>query len=118
MILTSVDLPAPFSPSSARTEPPAAVRSTPCRTSTPPNDLRIPRASRRKPLLKLLAVLGLVVLREIEAVDDDVRDGELRRDRLALDEPDQVRDADLSVPLREVSRVGDPLLVRLDQAPR
>src|SRR4029079_8072169 len=111
MILTSVDLPAPFSPSSARTEPPAAVRSTPCRTSTPPNDLRIPRASRRKPLLKLLAVLGLVVLREVEAVDDHVRDVQLLRNRLALDEPDQIRDAELAVPLRELGRARDPLLV-------
>src|SRR4029079_19837512 len=113
MILTSVDLPAPFSPSSARTEPPAAVRSTPCRTSTPPNDLRIPRASRRKPLLKLLAVLGLVVLREVEAVDDDVRDVQLRRNLLPLDEPDQIGDADLAVAVGEVGRVRDQLRVRL-----
>src|SRR5581483_4311378 len=45
-IFTSVDLPAPFSPSRARIEPPATSRSTPWRTSTPPNDLRTPRAVR------------------------------------------------------------------------
>src|SRR6516165_3778021 len=47
MILTSVDLPAPFSPRSARIEPGLASRSTPCRTSTPPNDLRTSRALRK-----------------------------------------------------------------------
>src|SRR3954468_10395867 len=137
MILTSVDLPAPFSPSSARTEPPVATRSTPCSTSTPPNDLWIPRASSRKrgerpaPGRSLasigaaavtgcarLAALRLVVLRQVRRRDDHVRDVQLLRDRLVLDDPDQVRDADHAVLLGEVRRVGDPLLVRLDQAPR
>src|SRR5207248_10513218 len=126
--------PAPFSPSRATTEPPVATRSTPCSTSTPPNDLRIPRASRRKvdgrPLpgrspvsgdaaaFRRLAALGLVVLRDVLAGDDHVRDIELRRDLLALHELDQVRDPDHPVLLREVRGVRDPLLVRLDQAPR
>src|SRR6266571_24732 len=140
MILTSVDLPAPFSPSNASTEPPLATRSTPCKTSTPPNDLRIPRTSRWKPgerptgrsltstfpttrstgrcvSTRRLAVLGLVVLRQVRPVDDHVLDVERLRDGLSLHELDEVRDTDHAVLFREVRRVGDPLLVVLDQAP-
>src|SRR5919109_3633804 len=104
MILTSVDLPAPFSPSRARTEPPAATRSTPWRTSTPPNDFRIPRASSRKPVFKIsrLAVLQLVELRDVRARDDRVRHEQLRRHLPSLDQADEIGHADLAVSLREV----------------
>src|SRR6476660_3572181 len=45
MILTSVDLPAPFWPTSPWTCPRCSVKSTPWSTSTPPKDLRMPRAA-------------------------------------------------------------------------
>ncbi len=44
-ILTSVDLPAPFSPSSACTVPGATRRSHPFSAVTPPYDFLIPTAS-------------------------------------------------------------------------
>src|ERR671916_367175 len=80
MILTSVDLPAPFSPSRARIEPPVASRSTPWRTSTPPNDLRTPRAARVVVLL------------------------------MPLDQRDQGGHDPGAVELGEVGGVGDPVL--------
>src|SRR3954451_1770786 len=103
MIFTRVDLPAPFSPSSATTEPPTASRSTPCRTSTPPNDFRISRASRRKPSVTCapLAVGARlrVQLADVGRRHRDVRDEQVRRHLLALRGLDQVRDADLAVAL-------------------
>src|SRR5262245_31923991 len=43
---TNVDLPAPFSPTSARTSPAVSVKSTPRTAWIPPNRLARPRASR------------------------------------------------------------------------
>ena len=45
MILISVDLPAPFSPSRARTSPEATRTLTSCSTRDTPNDLSIADAS-------------------------------------------------------------------------
>src|SRR4249920_2693405 len=45
MILTRVDLPAPFWPTSPWTWPRWSVKSTPWSTSTSPKDLRMPRAA-------------------------------------------------------------------------
>ena len=45
MILMSVDLPAPFSPTSAWTSPGRTSKDTPCRARTAPNDLVMARAS-------------------------------------------------------------------------
>src|SRR5579863_3635409 len=46
MILMSVDLPAPLSPTTASTCPAKAARSTPARATTWPNRLLMPRSSR------------------------------------------------------------------------
>src|SRR5918999_6193231 len=118
MIFTSVDLPAPFSPSSASTEPAWASRSMPCRTSTPPNAFRIPRTSRRKGsrVLTPLAVLQVVVVVDVGGADQLVRHEQVGRDVLALRGLDQVWDTDLAVALREVGRVGDPVRIVLDLA--
>src|SRR5512144_1885442 len=45
MILPRVDLPAPFSPTSACTVPRSMARSMPCSACTPPKRLSMPRAS-------------------------------------------------------------------------
>src|SRR5579883_3264385 len=89
----SVDLPAPFSPSRARMEPPAASRSTPWRTSTPPNDLCTPRTA-RVTLIVLLAAASLLAGLRVDVADvlrrDDavVRVDDLRL-RLAVEQREQ-----------------------------
>src|SRR5579871_1385757 len=116
MIFTSVDLPAPFSPRRARIEPGAASRSTPWRTSTPPNDLRTPRTLRSAVMrsrtgARLLAGLG-VDLGDVRRRDHLVVGVHVPRFLLALDQRDQDRDDPEAVELREVRRVVDPVLER------
>src|SRR5215831_754081 len=52
MILIRVDLPAPFSPSTAWMWPARTVRSTPANACTPPYRFETPRASNNGPLVR------------------------------------------------------------------
>ena len=58
MILTSVDLPAPLSPTSATISPVYTSRSTCSRATTPPKVLRIPRMARVGVLVLVVAVMA------------------------------------------------------------
>src|SRR6188768_2234879 len=113
MILTSVDLPAPFSPRRASTEPPTASRSTPWRTSTPPKDLRIWRAWNSMVMCSPAPCVGRGVsglarrrsrvhLADVVLVDEDVLDVQLGRDFLAVEQVDHRRHDRLAVLLREI----------------
>src|SRR6476659_5988218 len=124
MILTSVDLPAPFSPSRASTEPPMASRSTPWRTSTPPNDLRMPLAWRAKVMRHHLghqtASAGRrfrVDVADVVLVDDDVFGEDVLGDRLALERLHHVRDEQGAVALGEVRHRRDVVRVAGDVLP-
>src|SRR5262249_51461219 len=107
-------------------EPPVTSRSTPWRTSTPPNDLRTPRAVR---VTALIAGVGLPALLAGARVDrlDVVRcyDAVVRIDdlrlRLTFDQRDQGRHHMRAVQLGEIRGIGYPLLERLlaaDVGPR
>src|SRR3954453_4196805 len=92
---TRVDFPAPFSPSSATIEPPEASRSTPWRTSTPPNDFRTPCALRRTvtgPGVVRSLLAGVRVDRaDVVLRDDPVVDVHRPRLVLAVDQRQQER---------------------------
>src|SRR5258707_8582764 len=117
MILTGVDFPAPFSPRRARTVPPVASRSTPRRTSTPPNDLRIPRARSRKRSVTIplcLAAQVRVVLADVLAVHSDQRHVEqLGRLLAGLDRLNHVGDPDPTVLLWRDSVSRQPVRIVL-----
>src|SRR5215212_11509090 len=124
MILTRVDLPAPFSPRRASTEPPVASRSTPWRTSTPPNDLRMSFAWRAKvtprPRCWPLASAGggfRIDGADVVGVDDLVLGEDLGGDRLALEGLHHVRDQERAVALREVGHRPDVIRVAGDLLP-
>src|SRR5579864_4927615 len=108
---TSVDLPAPFSPSSATIEPPAASRSTPWRTSTPPNDFRTPWALRRRVTgpgaFRRLLAGARVDGPDVRLRDDAVVDVDGLRLRLAVDQRQEERDERVAALLGEVGRVVD-----------
>src|SRR5689334_14038780 len=95
-------------------EPGVASRSTPWRTSTPPNDFRTPRAlssAVMRPRAGLLAG-GRVDRRDVLGSQQLVLRVEAARLLLALDEVDERRDDVLPVALREVRGVADPVLER------
>src|ERR1700753_2226122 len=110
---TSVDLPAPFSPSSATIEPAPASRSTPWRTSTPPNDFLTPRARRSAFMTGSLVLVrprpllaGLRVdVPDVGRSDHAVRHVDVARLGLPVDHREERRDDRLAVVLREVPGV-------------
>src|SRR6187397_751145 len=100
-IFISVDLPAPFSPSRARTEPPVATRSTPWRTSTPLNDFVMPATSttaRSASAADLSSSKGsageLVIVTDRLARHRHERNEQVLGDFFAVDRLDHVRDPD------------------------
>src|SRR3954452_3771186 len=124
MILTRVLLPAPFSPSRARTEPPMASRSTPWSTSTPPKDLRISLARRAKAMGVVPSGwvrstgrrLG-VDRPDVVLVDDLVLREDVLRDVLALELLHHVRDQQRAVALRVVGHRRDVVGIAGDVLP-
>src|SRR4051812_3178932 len=124
MILTRVLLPAPFSPSRARTEPPMASRVTPWRTSTPPKDFRISLARRAKAMGVVPSGwvrstggrLG-VDRPDVVLVDDLVLREDVLRDVLALELLHHVRDQQRAVALRVVGDRRDVVGVAGDVLP-
>src|SRR5438477_396924 len=96
------------------------ARSTPRSTSTPPNDLRIPRARSRKRSVTLLPGLAgqvRVIPADVLAVHRVERDVEQLRQLLALDRLDHRRYGRPAILLREDRSRGQPVRVGLDAAP-
>src|SRR5688500_19994132 len=100
MIFTSVDFPAPFSPTSACTSPRRSVRSTPASAVAPAKRLTIPSIRRRGSVVTAAVMAGAVLssgrdasrvwsvrfggeLCGVRLVEEAIGDEDLARDRLA-----------------------------------